>query len=239
MSDMIFYFKTEGDSLSLLDIKNTAVTGNINSYTCRFDLGNDYEGLTTFAVFSCGDDVYTCALSAENSCVIPHEILKNSGIFDIGIFASNGSESNPKRISTGCIQIPVNPGAYKTGSAPETPAPDVWETLINRNIPKIGENGNWYVWDTLTDGYIDTKKPSVAEADSALDSLSESPVQNKAVTNALSAKENISNKVTAVSAGSTDDEYPSAKAVHDIVGNIESALDGIIALQNRYIGGDA
>lgn len=48
----------------------------------------------------------------------------------------------------------------------------------------------------------------------------------------LSAKEDVINKVTSVSASSTDDEYPSAKCVYDAIqdslGNIEDALDAII-----------
>ena len=40
----------------------------------------------------------------------------------------------------------------------------------------------------------------------------------------LSTKENLLNKVTSLSAQSTDAQYPSAKCVYDIVGDIESAL---------------
>ena len=40
----------------------------------------------------------------------------------------------------------------------------------------------------------------------------------------LNAKENTSNKVTSLSSSSTDTEYPSAKCVYDIIGDIESAL---------------
>lgn len=40
----------------------------------------------------------------------------------------------------------------------------------------------------------------------------------------ISGKENISNKVTSISAQSTDAQYPSAKCVYDLVGNIEALL---------------
>lgn len=43
----------------------------------------------------------------------------------------------------------------------------------------------------------------------------------------LNAKENISNKVTSISSSSTDTQYPSAKCVYDIVGDIDSVLDAI------------
>lgn len=43
----------------------------------------------------------------------------------------------------------------------------------------------------------------------------------------INSKEDLSNKVTSISASSTDEEYPSAKCVYDIVGNIETLLGGI------------
>lgn len=42
-----------------------------------------------------------------------------------------------------------------------------------------------------------------------------------------------SNKVTSLSSSSTDTQYPSAKCVFDIVGDIESVLDQIIAARNN------
>lgn len=44
----------------------------------------------------------------------------------------------------------------------------------------------------------------------------------------LSDKEDTSNKVTAISASSTDSQYPSAKCIYNIVGDIETVLDAII-----------
>ena len=47
------------------------------------------------------------------------------------------------------------------------------------------------------------------------------------VDTALGNKENTSNKVTSLSAQSTDTQYPSAKCVYNIVGNIESLLSAL------------
>lgn len=44
---------------------------------------------------------------------------------------------------------------------------------------------------------------------------------------AWNGKESSSNKVTSISSASTDTQYPSAKCVYDIVGNIESTLQAI------------
>lgn len=44
---------------------------------------------------------------------------------------------------------------------------------------------------------------------------------------AITGKENTSNKVTTISSASSDTQYPSAKCVYDIVGNIEATLRAI------------
>ena len=43
----------------------------------------------------------------------------------------------------------------------------------------------------------------------------------------VSGKENISNKVTSLSSSSTDTQYPSAKCVWELVGDIETLLAAI------------
>lgn len=78
--------------------------------------------------------------------------------------------------------------------------------------------------------------------DSALSSSSTNPVQNMVINSALSAKADSSaianmqtttNLKTSISSSSTDTEYPSAKCVYDIVGDVE----GILATLNN--GGGA
>lgn len=44
------------------------------------------------------------------------------------------------------------------------------------------------------------------------------------LTGIISGLENTSNKVTTLSSGSTDTQYPSAKCVYDIIGNVETLL---------------
>ena len=43
----------------------------------------------------------------------------------------------------------------------------------------------------------------------------------------INGKENTSNKVTSLSSSSTDTQYPSAKCVYDLVGDIETILASI------------
>ena len=60
--------------------------------------------------------------------------------------------------------------------------------------------------------------------DSAISSTSENPVQNKVIYAALNDKQDILNLVTSISSSSTDTQYPSAKCVYDIIGNLETIL---------------
>lgn len=50
--------------------------------------------------------------------------------------------------------------------------------------------------------------------------------------------ERTTNRVTVINEKSDDNHYPTAKAVFDVVGNIEDALDGIVAIQESYISGE-
>ena len=163
MSEMIFYFKALGDELKLTEVKNKAYTGNVNSYICEFDLSEDWDGLSVFAVFSGGDDVYTVLLSEDMHCKIPAEMLSAVGTCSVGLFGTNASEDNLKRISTGFLQLSVDKGAYTEENAPSVPAPDTWEMLMSKMTPKIGENGNWFLWDSEKNTYSDSKKPARGE----------------------------------------------------------------------------
>lgn len=64
--------------------------------------------------------------------------------------------------------------------------------------------------------------------DSTPTSGSSNAVSSGGVYTALAGKENTSNKVTSLSSSSTDAQYPSAKCVYDIVGDIQTALETIL-----------
>ena len=53
-------------------------------------------------------------------------------------------------------------------------------------------------------------------------------LDNKPTIPSVTGKEDTANKVTSLSSSSTDTEYPSAKCVYDIVGDVESALAALI-----------
>ncbi|MDY3929117.1 MAG: hypothetical protein SOZ34_07130 [Clostridia bacterium] len=156
MSKMTLYLKADGDELKLIDIKNSVYTGNVNSYSCEIDFSSEWEDLNAFALFYVKNTVYTVALLKEKSCIIPNEVLEENGEFSIGLYATNGETDNLKRISTGFVPVKVEDGCFTEGLAPQAPSADVWEQLISKTVPYIGDNKNWYVYDINSGKYTDT-----------------------------------------------------------------------------------
>ena len=84
--------------------------------------------------------------------------------------------------------------------------------------------------DLATKKYVDDSIPSVPVTDVKVNgsSVVEEGVALIPAIPDISGCEATANKVTALSSSSTDTEYPSAKCVYDIVGNVESILAELI-----------
>ena len=63
--------------------------------------------------------------------------------------------------------------------------------------------------------------------DASLDLSSTNPVQNAVIAAALSGLETTSNKVTSLNSNATDAQYPSAKCVYDLIGDIETLINAL------------
>lgn len=84
--------------------------------------------------------------------------------------------------------------------------------IVNKpNLDNIGVQSDWNEDDVTSPSYIKNKPTIPSSPD-------------------LNGYEVIQNKVISLSAQSTDDEYPSAKCVYDIVGDIESVLNNILGI---------
>ena len=106
-------------------------------------------------------------------------------------------------------------------------------------IPAAQIQSDWNQTDDSALDYI-KNKPNIPEGviiDQTYDPESTNAQSGVAIAGAgfltshqdISGKQDTSNLVTSISSFSTDAQYPSAKCVYDIVGDIESTLDTIIA----------
>lgn len=150
---MEFNFTIKNDELKSVAYPK-GVTGNVNTYMCIFDIECTIEGLTWFCVFKQGSKIYN-QLIEDNMCVMPYEVLTATEPLYIGCYGTN-ADNNIKRVSTNFVYFEVKQGAYSEANAPEAPTPDVWEELIKKSVPYIGDNWHWYVYDFEIGKYVDT-----------------------------------------------------------------------------------
>ncbi len=200
----------------LLTVKNEKIqkrpdikflTGNIGTYTFSFDFDEHWQGLLKFVSFTNNSETYI--VQAKNDTVtVPSEILKQSGLWSFGVFATNGDD-NIKRISSNLLEFEVVKGAYSEGMTPQTPTPDVWESLFKNSIPAIVE-GYWHIYNIKENDYVNT----------GIRAVGEKPQKN-------------------IDYFTSEDKTELVNLVEqEIIGDIETSLDSIIAIQNELIGGE-
>ena len=73
----------------------------------------------------------------------------------------------------------------------------------------------------------DAEQVTLVDVDTIPTQNSTNLVESGGVYSVLSEKEDVSNKVTSISSSSTNDEYPSALCVYNVVGDIETLLASI------------
>jgi len=155
---MQYNFKIKNDVLeNTTDLYGNS--GNTNVYECKFEIESDYNNLTWFATFIKGENAYVVQI-VNNACLVPSEVLSSAGVIKLGCYGTNLSQNAIKRISTNLVYLNIGDGAYREGATPTPPTSDVWEALVSKAVPEIGQNENWYTYDYETQQYVDTGKPS-------------------------------------------------------------------------------
>lgn len=136
----------------------TLYTGNSSTYRFEFSFDKAWNGLQKFITFSDGENTYVSPLT-ENCAAVPSELLNAPGSFFFGIYAT-AADNEIKRMSSNIVNVTVLQGAYSKGTKPSEPTKDVWENLVSKSVPIIGDTGNWMIWDFAENEYVDTGKPS-------------------------------------------------------------------------------
>ena len=122
---MLYRLNVSGDMLSCGNLRN-ANSGNTGTYECEFTFTGEWAELSAFGVFITKDNAYSVPIIG-GKCIIAAEALSTNGVLDIGVFGTNGSDTDLKRISTNLVRVFIDEGAYRDAAAPETPTPDAWE----------------------------------------------------------------------------------------------------------------
>ncbi|MEG1614825.1 MAG: hypothetical protein RR343_05015 [Oscillospiraceae bacterium] len=140
----------ENDKLTIPNCANLN-KNSVNYYTLNINYTNDWDNLHKFIVFDDGLNTPTVdEITNITEYKIPQTVLNTiSPKILIGIYATNGSSSALKRITTNMWSVRLSESSYKTGTTPAPPTADVWEKymaslglkLENNSILKITASG--------------------------------------------------------------------------------------------------
>lgn len=119
----------------LIKVKDTLmIEDTINGIKCQFEFRSDWSNLKPTVVFARGH-IYPATtnpqtipafLDDNNECIVPPEIISESGEFSIGIFGENDTT----RIVTNWLYYKTRWGCYDVGVAPNPPTPSVYEEIL-------------------------------------------------------------------------------------------------------------
>ncbi len=123
------------------------VADSQNYLTAKFTFTEEWVG-DIIAIFGNGVKYYNVILS-DNVCTIPWEVIKTP-FFTVSVVCGD-------RITANSIRVRVEKSGYTNGEMPKPPTPDVYSQILSSTkAPYIGENGNWFEWNSNEKAFVDT-----------------------------------------------------------------------------------
>ena len=223
------------DKVELQDTKLNIGTNNVNSIECFFNLSEDFNNLTAFAVFTKNDKTYKSEI-INNKCLIPQEILQNENTIELGVygFALEGQKL-VKRCSPIPTSIIIKKGSYKEGQESVDASPNSFEYYLTE-CKKIKESVESSVGGTGTNDYTElSNKPQINNVELAGNKSLEDlginiPTKTSELTNDsgfLTEHQDISGKVDKVAGKNL--------STNDFTTEEKQKLEGIEAGANKYV----
>lgn len=251
---LIFNVAKQIISLENADMK--VVAKSRNYLCCKFCFCDDWSEATKTAVFvSATGETYNVILE-NDACVVPWEVIEHPH-FTVSVFGGD-------RITANKVIVKVMKCGYCEGKTSKPPTPDIYEQILNSvKPPYIGENGNWFVWSTENKEFIDSGIAAAGYTpQKGIDYFTEQDIEeiNKYIAAQIALiKTEIGDRsqlidspdddlVTAINRAWDNAEYvrnmvialdKDVSTLRGEIGNIGTALDNIIAIQNTLIGGDS
>lgn len=183
---------------------------SVETVTAHFGFDAEWDGYTKTAVFAGGGTVKRVLLDGSNRCIVPWEVLTQPGMLQIGVVGTDGDKILPSVKALVC----VNEGIYTDGTIPSEPTPTEYAQLISlsEDTKAIAQS----VRDDADAGKFDGDKGDKGD-----------PGDSYTLTDADKAE---------IAAEATENTYTKAE-IDAMIGDVDTALDAILALQQSYIGG--
>lgn len=122
MDNLILKFKVKHQNISRLDLLKL-VSGSRNYVKAQFSFTDDWNGTTKTARFTCNETTYDMLLDDEDSCLIPWEVINESGFFEVSVFGGD-------LITVDTSRVYVIESGYTEGGYPVPPTPSIYEQVI-------------------------------------------------------------------------------------------------------------
>lgn len=239
--------------------KVTLTSGMVKAVQVVFTFSDEWDGFNKIAVFSNGKTSLDVSLNEEDKCYIPHEILAEAGKeVTVGVYGTKGVGDDYTAIPTEkCSLGKVVEGVNPSGEEPNEPTPTIFEDLMIRvknleegnyvtseNIEVMktfGDYDNFYTG--MVGGYVDTsnwvngiivkiKNSAMPLLYASRGSSAESiPATEEECISILNTRGNVERE------GFVFRKY--SEILGGDMGDINTALDSILAMENALIGGGA
>ena len=189
--------------------RNYIVADSKNFLTAEFEFSHQWNSCEKTAIFKNEYGAYSVLLS-KDKCIVPYEVM--GGNFGVSVFGV----SNELRITTNEIVVELTPSGYTEGETPPEPTPTVYEQLLTQ----IAQS--------------EEAKADKAEVNSIATSVNGCSTRLDTIESLKADKTEVEELQTQADNNSSD-----ITSLQTQMGDIGTALDNIIAIQNQYIGGDA
>lgn len=118
------YFNAEKQILTRTDREDLA-SNSREIHQCNFDLSDDWANMQITAVFKYMGRKWDVLLAADNTCVVPAEVLAGQEGFAVGLYGVREDQV----ITSTLITVPVSKGANVGGIAPQI-TPSMYDQIM-------------------------------------------------------------------------------------------------------------
>ncbi len=105
-------------------------SGGVNEDKLEINFCELWNGYAKICVFYQNPNkIYYSMMEEDNTCVIPHEVLKDDGVLFIGVFGCN---TNNETRTSQIVKYVIEKGAISTTTEPPEPTQDIYEQLLSK-----------------------------------------------------------------------------------------------------------
>lgn len=234
--------KLNGQKLTVAS--DTVVSDSVKYLTVRFEFSKEWDGYLKTAMFF-GEDGSNYSVPmlkgnsmclGENTCYVPYEAIKNPG-FEISVFGINGESV----ITSDKVLVQVKESGYCEGETPREPTATEYNQLMEvaSNALTEAQIANQIAQENASDlqNRLDEKMDKFGEVyENAV--MFEKHTYFNGEINVLSGEARFEGEVNILKPPTLEIHAVNKEYVDGLVGDIETALDGIIAVQQELIGGN-